>query len=70
MQGIRRCGSFWCVWCARLAVKAELVQNEQPAISVRLRMQDVTWTQSHYFLQGEQAHFRYEKGGGVEEITV
>ena len=43
---------------------------EQPAISVRPRMQDATWTQPRYLLQGEQARFRHEKGGGVEETTV
>ncbi len=62
------------MWCVRLAVKAELVQSEQPAISSvrprRPRLQDVTWTQPHKLLQGEQAHFRHDKGGGVEEITV
>ena len=53
----------------RLAVKAELAQRKSPAIWVRPGVQDETWIQPRNLSQGEQAHFRQEKGGGVEEIV-
>ena len=69
MQGVWRYDSSRRVWCVRLAVEAELPQSERepPAILVRPHMlQEVIWIQPHNRAQEEPAHFRQQKGGGVE----
>jgi len=55
----------------RLAVKAELVRREPPAILVRPHMsQEMTWIQRRNLSQEELVHFRQEKAGGVEEMVL